>query len=129
MRFALVGLVSTATYFGLTIGLVYAGLPLQIAHILGYLVSIVVSYLGQKMFTFGIRGEHRRSGGRFLVAMATIAFVQYTLILVLQYLRCDPRLIVAVSTLYYPLASFCAHSLWTFRPPPAADPQTDDCAA
>lgn len=115
VRFVLVGLISTATYFGLTMGLVYAGQPVEIAHIVGYGVSIVVSYLGQKIVTFGIRGQHRRSGARFLVATGGLAATQYGLILALAHSGVDARLVVIFSTLYYPVASFAVHTLWTFR--------------
>jgi putative flippase GtrA len=120
VRFVLVGLVGTGTYFALTMGLVLAGQPIEIAHIAGYAVSIVVSYLGQKIVTFGIRGQHRRSGFRFLLATAGIAAVQYGLILVLARYGLDARMAVVVSTFYYPVASFLVHTLWTFRMAPVA---------
>ena len=120
VRFVLVGLVGTGTYFALTMALVLAGQPIEIAHIAGYAVSIVVSYLGQKIVTFGIRGQHRRSGARFLFATACIAAVQYGLIFVLAHQGVDGRMVVVLSTLYYPVASFTVHTLWTFRMPPVA---------
>jgi len=119
LRFVLVGLISTGTYFVLTEGLVLTGQPIDIAHLIGYPVSLVVSYIGRKVFTFGVRGQHRRSGPRFLIATAILAATQWGLIQALKSAGLGSTSIVVISAVYYPVASFFLHTLWTFRAPPA----------
>ncbi len=48
--------------------LVRAGVHIIVAHAIAYVVSILASYIGQKIFTFGVRGEHKRLGPRFVAA-------------------------------------------------------------
>lgn len=114
-RFALVGVAGTLVYLGVALGAVALHVDVRIAHWIAFAVSQVVSYVGQKIFTFGVRGQHRRTGARFLVAMAGLATGQFLLVLGLNAMHVDPRLTVIASTAYYPFASLIVHSLWTFR--------------
>lgn len=122
MRFAAVGVCATAIYFFLGLALIKAHVPLLWAHVIAYVVSIVFSYVGQKIFTFGVRGGHRRMGPRFLAATAVLAATQFVLVTVLKHGGAADILTLAASTVYYPIASFFVHTFWTFRAP--AQPQT-----
>lgn len=114
-RFAIVGIASTIIYAALAFGLLAAGFATLWAHSIAYVISILASYAGQKVFTFGIRGQHRRNMPRFIIATIGLAVTQFLLVALLEFLKVDPRITLAISTLYYPPASFVVHNLWTFR--------------
>lgn len=123
-RFAAVGLCATAIYFSLALAFVKAGMHVAKAHVIAYAVSILASYLGQKIFTFGVRGDHRRNGPRFILATAFIAAIQFGLVMLCKRLGASDLTTIVISTLYYPLASFVVHTFWTFRGGPARTPST-----
>ncbi|MFH1518463.1 MAG: GtrA family protein [Pseudomonadota bacterium] len=120
LRFAIVGIGGTLLYAGLAFGGLALGWPLMIAHTVAYAISLFASYLGQKIFTFGIRGEHRRNGTRFMIATVILASIQALLVWGLDSLGVPEKLTLLASTLYYPPASFLLHTFWTFRKPKPA---------
>jgi putative flippase GtrA len=124
-RFVLVGIAGTLIYAVCAYGMLFSNLSVLTAHIIAYGVSLLASYIGHKIFTFGIRGDNRRNLFRFVTATAVIALVQLGLVAGLEHARIDPKLTLLISTFYYPLASFLVHNLWTFRTHPrvTAGPQ------
>ena len=119
VRFVVVGGTATAIYFFLALACVAMGLGVEAAHVVAFVVSIVASYFGQKLVTFRVKGRHRRNASRFVIATAGIAAVQFGLVAYLKFMNLDPFFIFLVSSLYYPIASFIVHSLWTFRQTPS----------
>lgn len=117
VRFGLVGLLGTLLYAGLAFGLEHAGLPVLWAHIIASAISLIASYMGQKIFTFGVRSQHREMGPRFALATAGLVTVQSVLVFGLSRAAVDPQLVLTASTVFYPPSSFLIHTFWTFRPP------------
>lgn len=115
VRFAIVGVAGTLLYATLAFGLEYGGVPVFWAHIVASAISLAASYLGQKIFTFQIRGQHRQMGTRFLIATALLVATQSALVYVLDRAGVEARLVLMASTLYYPPASFLLHTFWTFQ--------------
>lgn len=115
VRFTMVGLLGTVVYAVLALTFTRVGLPIMHAHTVALIISLSVSYAGQKIITFGIRGDHRRSGPRFFLATALIVFVQYTIVYLLNKTPLSNEIIVLISTVYYPPASFFIHNFWTFK--------------
>lgn len=115
LRFIVVGLAGTLIYYVTALLGASWGLTIEAAHWLGFAVSIVFSYLAQKAVTFRVKGEHRRSVSRFVIATAVIAGTQFLVILGLRLFLLDPAILFAISSAYYPVASFIIHSLWTFK--------------
>lgn len=115
VRFAVVGLTGTGIYYVTALIALNAGLSVEVAHVVAFAVSIVFSYVAQKMVTFRVRGSHRRSIGRFVASTAIIAGSQFALVLGLRHLSIPALVLFAISSVYYPVASFCFHSLWTFK--------------
>jgi putative flippase GtrA len=115
VRFVAVGLVATATYLGLSLALTGAGWSVEAAHVVALVISLIVSYAGQKLFTFQVSGNHRRFGVRFVIATAGIVATQFALVSGLKSAGFGSMVIFGISSLYYPVASYVAHSLWTFR--------------
>jgi putative flippase GtrA len=121
LRFLIVGGTATAVYFGLALAASSAGLAVEISHLIAFAVSIVVSYFGQKLFTFRVQGEHARNVTRFAIATAGISTLQFLLVAGLNAVRIDRVLIFLASSAFYPAASFLVHSYWTFRQPAKTD--------
>lgn len=115
VRFAIVGVCGTCIYYVAALTSLHAGLSIEAAHLLAFAISIVFSYVGQKLFTFRMRGGHRRSIWRFTIATAVIAGSQFLIVLGLRNLPIDAAVLFAISSVYYPIASFCFHSFWTFK--------------
>ena len=115
VRFAIVGIAGTLLYAGLAFGLEHAGVPVFFAHAVASAISLAASYLGQKIFTFQIRGQHREMGARFVIATALLVSTQSAIVFVLDQAGVDPRIVLLISTLFYPPASFILHTFWTFR--------------
>lgn len=115
LRFGVVGVSATLVYYLTALASVQAGLGTEAAHFVAFAVSIVFSYIGQKIFTFRVKGEHKRSVSRFVLATAVIAGIQFLLLLWLKALAVPTAVLFAISSVYYPIASFIIHSLWTFR--------------
>ena len=115
LRFLVVGGTATSVYFFLALAGVGAGLSVEAAHILAFAVSIVVSYFGQKLFTFRVQGEHVRNVARFAIATAGISILQFLCVIGLNAMHLDKVLIFLASSVIYPVSSFIVHSTWTFR--------------
>lgn len=120
VRFAIVGIVGTLLYAVLAFGLEHGGVQVFWAHVTASAISLTGSYLGQKIFTFQIRGQHRQMGPRFLIATAFLVATQSALVYSLDLAGVDAGLVLLASTFYYPPASFLLHTFWTFqaRTPP-----------
>lgn len=118
VRFVVMGLVSTATYFLTALGATRLGASVEHAHIIGLGISLAVSYYGQKVFTFRIDGNHKRHGPRFLIATGIIILMQFILVIALKQLGLTPVWIFLTSSAFYPVASLIIHWSWTFRAEP-----------
>lgn len=117
LRFLFVGLAGTAIYAGFAFGLAGAGVQVLWSHSIAYIISILASYFGQKVFTFQIRGNHSRNGPRFVIATIALAVTQFALVAALNVARVPETWTLLASTLFYPPASFMVHTFWTFRTP------------
>jgi len=115
LRFAAVGVMATLLYAALAFGLEASGLAVFHAHIIASGISLIASYLGQKIFTFGVRNQYRKTGVRFAAATALLVCTQSAIVLLLDRYGVSPGLVLLTSTLFYPPASFLIHNFWTFR--------------
>ena len=117
MRFSIVGVVVTASYMaGTYSGIRWLGLsPLQ-SNWLGCAASIVISYLGQKYFTFRSEGAHQIELPKFLLT-CTIAVVFSSLsISTTSHLGIDYRIGILIAAFILPLCNFTIMNLWVFSP-------------
>lgn len=115
VRFGAVGFAATAVYFFAGMALVETGLHVVAAHVIAFAAGFLVSYFGQKRFTFRIRGRHRDAGPRFAIATAVLVAAAFLLVLALDALGVPPRWTIVANTVFYPMASFLLHNAWTFR--------------
>lgn len=117
IRFGVVGVIATTTYFLMGQGLNYTTTlnALQI-HVVAFAVSIIISYLGHAHFTFGISG--RQPMIRFVVISVVLFCASSGLTVMLSdRLGISNAWIVTVITIVYPVCSFLLHRFWTFKLP------------
>jgi putative flippase GtrA len=114
VRFGVVGIAATITYFVVT-ALVGRGLDPMLANVFGVAISLFVSYLGHFYFTFRIRGKHAVHLSRFLV----VTFGLFILSTVVTGVACnvaglDRVVVTACIAVCYPIASYVLNLGWTF---------------
>lgn len=114
-RFILVGLSGTLVYAGVAYGLLWNGADTIIAHAAGTAISLAVSYLGQKIFTYQIAGRHKEAGVRFIAATAIVMTAHAALVFLLNSAGINANLVLLAGILFYPPASYLIHTFWTFR--------------
>ena len=116
LRFAAVGSAATILYLSIAyLGVYLGGEAIQV-HVVAYLVSVLASYIGQKVYTFGIIDQNRKYGARFILANLILMVTQLTLVIgLVLYSPLNEYAVLTVSALYFPAASFLIHTLWTFR--------------
>lgn len=112
-RFVIVGGLATLVYVATGFILLEFEATVLVAHIVASVVSLVFSYVGQKIVTFGIRGEHRRMGPRFAIATAGLLVFQFCLVWLASRLGASDGLALILNTIIYPPTSFLVHSVWT----------------
>lgn len=117
VRFGIVGISATITYFctGMALSYLTALHPL-VVHVLAFLISLAVSYLGHAHFTFGVAGT------RYVIRYAIITgvlFAASSLLTVIQtqIFSLSSSLNVTIITFIYPIFSFLLHRFWTFKHP------------
>lgn len=115
LRFAIAGGAATAVYLGLGLLLVKVGVALIVSHVAAFSGGFIVSYFGQKYFTFRVRGEHGRTGSRFVMATLFLAAAAAGLTIALRWLGMRPEWVIVTNTVSYPVMSFFVHNAWTFR--------------
>ncbi|MGH8506695.1 MAG: GtrA family protein [Stenotrophobium sp.] len=115
LRFGLVGLFVTGGYAVSTYAAIrwLHALPLY-ASLLGCVVAIIVSYLGQKYFTFRSEGAHRIELPKFLLACTVAVVGSSASMIAVTHARLDYRLGILISALVLPLCNFTVMHLWVF---------------
>jgi putative flippase GtrA len=117
VRYGISGGLSAATHFG--VGWALAGglhvVPV-LASTVGFLASIVVSYVLQKAWVFRSTATHAAAGSKFLTVTAC-AFALNTLVLWLgtEVLHGPYPAVQATSLVLIPVLNYSINSRWTFR--------------
>lgn len=123
LRFIVVGLAATATYAAcaITLNRSLAEWGAVTIHVIAFAVSLVVSYLGHHQFTFGLRGRHKFYLPRFVFVTACLLLASTAMTYVCdRVLQLDGTAIAVGVSIFYPVASYLANLLWTFRADPSA---------
>ncbi len=118
LRFALVGVAATATYFAVALLLIgsRASFDPVLASALASGTAILVSYAGHHRYTFARKGRHGFYFPRFvaitgaLFVLSTVAMYVFT-----RMFPMDPRYVAGAITLCYPIASYVLNFLWVFK--------------
>jgi putative flippase GtrA len=123
LRFIVVGLAATVTYAVCAIALnrSLGELGAVKIHLIAFAVSLLVSYLGHHQFTFSLRGRHEFYLPRFVFVTACLLLASTAMTYVCdRVLRFDATAIAVGVSIFYPIASYLANLLWTFRADPGA---------
>ena len=125
IRFAVVGGLTTLTYFGLTLEFAGSlGFPIQVAMALAYPPSLVVHFSGQRWFVFrradgfalAVQHQARRyfivGGGQLALSLIITTFVP-------AWTGVDERIVYVVATVLLTVAVYLMLRLHVFHPPPA----------
>lgn len=124
IKFTVVGLLSTFVYNATTLlfSSSWIGLRLSIASMIGFIISLVFSYLGHATFSFGTPVRNTQNIMRF-ITVSTGLSVTLSLLCETAVTRFYvPREIaVALVSLIYPPVSLVLNMCWTFRQPTIAE--------
>jgi putative flippase GtrA len=115
LRFALVGTVVTGGYAASAYGgIEWMGMRPLSANLLGCAVAIIISYAGQKYFTFRSDGSHRVELPKFLfISLCAVACSTFS-ITVVTHIGLDYRVGILISAAAVQLGNFMAMNLWVF---------------
>jgi putative flippase GtrA len=118
LRFGLIGGLATLAHLSVAVALVEgAAFPVLRANALAFLAALLLSYLGNRIWTFDGGGTHRRDFSRFaLVALTCLAVNQAIVYGAVEALGWDYRLALAIVVLVIPAASFLLNRQWVFTP-------------
>ena len=113
-RFGVVGLIAAASQASLLVILNRGGLSGFAANLVGWAVSVGVSYFGQSRWTF--RDRERRSVLRFL-AIAIMAFSVSSggAWLIIDRAHASPLFVLPIILFVVPGLSFCLMWAWAFK--------------
>ena len=119
-RFIVAGGISTTTLYLFYVGLVYAGVPYNVALALEYAVGITASYFWQRHWTFAGHGRPHLGFIKYCTTFIFIFALNAALLNVLVRvvgLGPVPGQLVALAMVT--VASFLLQNFWVFRPRPA----------
>lgn len=119
LRFCLTGLLTTATAYVVFVGLIALGVHYLIANVFAWGVALLVGFVVNRRFTFGITGADGRSRhfGLYLLGAGLqlmLGSVGYAILI--GYLRLDPTPAFAVNIIITATFNYLFLSLVTFRP-------------
>lgn len=116
VRYGLSGGVSTITHFGIGLaGVHLLHLRPVVASTTGFLASIAVSYLLQRLWVFRSTAGHALAGSKFLIVTG-VAFTINTVVLWLgtEVLAVPYPIVQPVALTLIPLVNYFLNSRWTF---------------
>ena len=118
IRFCLVGGTASLVYFFCGLLLVnLLGLSVPVGNTLAFLISFVVSYLGQCLWTFHGSGPHRTMLPRFAATQAMGLGLNSVIIWLLVRAGVEYALAMWVAIAAVPLAVYFVCKIWVFRAP------------
>jgi putative flippase GtrA len=116
-RFGVIGLLATATYFLTTVALGNPPVSMEpiAANTIGFILSVVVSYVGHHRFTFRMDGAHGYYFPRFISVTVVLFLLSTAAVAVFRdILGYSHTLVTATIAVSYPVASYALNFLWAF---------------
>lgn len=115
VRYIVVGLASTATYFSVFVTMIAVfGSAVWVAACAAFLTGVGISYLGNAIWTFNQRARSD-SALRFLTVVAGSFLVNLAIAAALERLGMHYLIIFCVEAVALTTMNFAGHMLWTFR--------------
>lgn len=116
-RFAVVGSLATGSYF--LLGLLFVnllGLQTFVGNTLAYLLSFIISYLGQSLWTFEARGPHGAMLLRFALAQLLGLLINSCIVGLCMRMGAPYMLSMLVAIIVVPVIVYLICKYWVFRP-------------
>lgn len=123
VRFGIVGGVSTAVYAALGLAFAWWQWPVLLGNALAYILSFVVSYLGQKNWTFASHLPHAQLLPKFAALQGAGLLLNTAIIALLMHLGVAYMFAMPVAIVLVPVFVYVVSKLWIFRSPPASSPK------
>lgn len=118
VRFGLVGTIATISYY--LLGFLFVtilGWPLLLGNGAAYLLSFVVSYLGQSRWTFGVKGQPGRRLVKYAAAQLFGLGFNTCIIEACSRMHISYELSMLIATALVPVAVYLLCKYWVFRTP------------
>lgn len=117
VRFGFVGFASTAVYAGLGLAFAWWNCPVLVGNALAYILSFMVSYLGQKNWTFGSHLPHSQILPKFAALQGAGLLLNTAIIAVLMHFGLPYMFAMPVAIVLVPVFVYVVSKLWVFRNP------------
>jgi putative flippase GtrA len=118
LRFGLVGIGATLTYFAIALTAQWLWSRPLLSSSLGYVASVGVSYFGHAGFTFRTARPHRTTGPRFLAVSLAVFAATNVLVYAITGPLAQPFIAAAgVVVVSIPLFTWALSRLWVFGSP------------
>jgi len=117
-KFGIIGAVNTLAYFAIYYGLLFLGVHYIIAHVVGFLITVLSAYYFNRKYVF--KPDENKSKTRQLVKVFTVYLSTFLLGTGLMFLQVD---IIGISELIAPILNlfvtiplnFVLNKFWAFR--------------
>lgn len=120
VRFGIVGGISTAVYAGLGLACAWWNWPVLIGNAFAYILSFVVSYLGQKNWTFSSQLPHAQLLPKFAAVQGAGLLLNTAIIALLMHFGLPYMFAMPVAIVLVPVFVYVVSKLWIFRSPVTA---------
>ena len=122
VRFGIVGVCATLTYFILALILEQVGIPVLVGNTLAYVLGFGVSYTGHRSWTFQSQAQHGSALPKFLATQTFGLGLNTAIIWALMRTGLPYILAMPVAIVSVPVAVYLISKFWVFREPAAAPP-------
>lgn len=123
VRFGIVGVAATITYFILALLFEHAGLPIFVGNTLSYVLGFGVSYTGHRTWTFQSTGSHSSLLPKFMATQAFGLGLNSAIIWVLMHYGLPYIFAMPIAIVTVPVAVYIISKVWVFRDPAAYVPK------
>lgn len=114
VRFALVGVIATAIYIGISFMLLNCDWNPRLVNLIAFISSTLASYFGHYFFTYRAQDSHWRLGAKFILATAILTAICGIFHAVILAFGVSPAWAVIVVSMTYPPISFALNHFWAF---------------
>ena len=110
-----IGVFNTSVGYGVIFGLMWSGVALEVANIVGYGIGFILSYFLNKHFTFSSPSSHKRDLPRFGIAMGVAYIFQLASVSALHnLLGVNPYFATIIGGGVYVVVGFIMSKNWVF---------------
>ncbi len=117
LKFGLVGLFATLTYYFLAISLreFQYGLSILLTNMIAYCIAIIVSYLGHYFWTYKARGNHGATFAKYIVSALLGCGLNSIIVHICMRLSMQYKSAIFVAIILVPTIAYIMNRKWVFR--------------